>query len=159
MATNNASISSCLVLLVGISSSGKSTYAKNNFLSDQILSSDKYRKIVCGDELNMDVTGDVFNILNTICKLRIKSKLTTVIDAMNIDRMFRCPFVRMAKETNFPVKAVVMDTSLKLCISRNRLRMDRKINEEVLWMQNKQFKIALGDLQLEDFDSLVNVKG
>ncbi len=52
-----------LVLLVGPSSSGKSTFAKKYFLPTEILSSDYCRALVSDDENDLSATNAAFEVL------------------------------------------------------------------------------------------------
>ena len=53
----------CVVALVGISSSGKSTFAKKHFKATEVLSSDYFRALVSDDENNQNVTPQAFDAL------------------------------------------------------------------------------------------------
>ena len=48
-----------LVLLVGSSGSGKSTFAAKHFLPTEIVSSDRARGVVCDDETSMAATATI----------------------------------------------------------------------------------------------------
>ena len=52
-----------LVVLIGISGSGKSSLAKKLFKRTEILSSDECRAIVSDDENNQASTNDAFDVL------------------------------------------------------------------------------------------------
>jgi protein phosphatase len=52
-----------LVVLIGASGSGKSTFAAKHFLPTEIVSSDKARGLVSDDETNQDVTADAFELV------------------------------------------------------------------------------------------------
>lgn len=73
-----------LILLIGASSSGKSTFARRHFLKTEIISSDCCRGWVSDDELNQNATEDAFNLLNMIVELRLKRKKLTVVSVLQL---------------------------------------------------------------------------
>ena len=50
----------CLVVLIGVSGSGKSTFAQNKFGPFEAVSSDFCRGLVSGDENSQGATADAF---------------------------------------------------------------------------------------------------
>lgn len=52
-----------LVLMMGASGSGKSTFAARQFVPTEILSSDRCRGMVADDESDQAATGDAFDVL------------------------------------------------------------------------------------------------
>lgn len=56
----------CLVVLVGVSGSGKSTFARAQFPPTQVLSSDTFRGMVADDENDQSASGDAFDVLNYV---------------------------------------------------------------------------------------------
>ena len=52
-----------LVMLVGVSGAGKTTFARKNFLPTQVLTSDKFRAMVSDDENCMEASHDAFEVL------------------------------------------------------------------------------------------------
>jgi protein phosphatase len=74
----------CLVLLIGASGCGKSTFAKKYFLPSEIVSSDECRGIVSDDENNQAATSDAFDLLHFIVNKRLKNGKLTVVDATNL---------------------------------------------------------------------------
>ncbi len=54
-----------LVVLIGASGSGKSTFAKKHFLPTEVISSDYCRALVSDDENDLAATDDAFDILQT----------------------------------------------------------------------------------------------
>ena len=73
-----------LVLLVGASGSGKSTFARTHFLPTEVLSSDFCRGLVSDDENDQDATGDAFDLLHYIAAKRMARGRLTVVDATNV---------------------------------------------------------------------------
>src|SRR4051812_16452675 len=53
-----------LVVLIGASGSGKSTFARAHFKTTEVLSSDACRALVSDDENDQAATGDAFELLH-----------------------------------------------------------------------------------------------
>lgn len=87
-----------LVLLIGASSSGKSSFARKHFKPSEILSSDYCRYLVSDDENSMDATNDAFEVLDFIARKRLKRGMLTVVDATNVRPEDRRKFIDLAKE-------------------------------------------------------------
>ena len=86
----------CLVLLIGASGSGKSTFARAHFKATEIISSDHYRGVVEDDENSMEATNDAFAACQFIAGTRLKRRKLTVIDATNVRAEDRAKFVAIA---------------------------------------------------------------
>ena len=61
-----------LVVLVGASGSGKSTFARAHFRPTQVLSSDFCRGLVADDENDQAATPDAFEVLHAIAGVRLR---------------------------------------------------------------------------------------
>ncbi len=87
-----------VVLLVGVSGSGKSTFAKNVFGSSSlIVSSDECRKEICGDEANQSVTTKAFELFYKKIEEGIKSGQRVIADATNLDKFSRKKYIILPK--------------------------------------------------------------
>ena len=73
-----------LVLLVGPSCAGKSTYAFNAFPQGEIVSSDELRGQICGDFTDQSCNEQMWTGLHKIVKARIEHGMDTVVDATNL---------------------------------------------------------------------------
>ncbi|MBW7929355.1 MAG: AAA family ATPase, partial [Fimbriimonadaceae bacterium] len=73
-----------VVVLIGASGSGKSTFARNHFLLTEIVSSDACRALVDDHETSMSATDDAFDLLHHTMRLRLKRGRLTVVDATNV---------------------------------------------------------------------------
>jgi predicted kinase len=90
-----------LVVLVGASGSGKSTFARTHFLPTEVVSSDFCRGLVSDDENAQDATGDAFELLHYIAGKRMTRGRLTVVDATNVQPEARTPLVSLAREHTF----------------------------------------------------------
>ena len=85
-----------LVVLVGASGSGKSTFARAHFRPTEVLSSDSCRALVSDDESDQTATGDAFDVLHFIAARRLARGKLTVVDATNVQPEARKPLVALA---------------------------------------------------------------
>jgi len=140
-----------LVTLVGVSGSGKSTFARKHFKETEILSSDRCRALVSDDENNQAATNDAFDVLKYIAAKRLKSGLLTVIDATNVQPESRATFVSLAREYHCIPVAIVLDLPEDVCAERNAARGDRTFGKHVLFQQRSQLRRSLRKLKKEGF--------
>src|SRR5215212_9260130 len=121
-----------LVVLVGASGSGKSTFSRTHFLPTEVVSSDFCRGLVSDDENSQDATGDAFELLHYIAGKRMARGRLTVVDATNVQPEARKPLVALARRYHFLPVAVVFDLPEKLCQDRNVGRSDRDFGPHVI---------------------------
>lgn len=140
-----------LVVLIGVSGSGKSSFAAKHFKSTEILSSDFCRAMVSDDENNQYATNDAFELLYYIAGKRLKNGLLTVIDATNIQVESRNGLVALAREYHCLPVAIVFALPEKVCEERNKNRSDRNFGNYVIRQQSLQLKRNLKGLKRRDF--------
>jgi len=140
-----------LVVLMGPSGSGKSSFARKHFKPTEVLSSDECRGLVSDDENNQAATNDAFDVLYYIAKKRLAAGRLTVIDATNVQSEARKNAVALAREFHVLPVAVVFDIPERVCHDRNKLREDRKFGPHVIRQQMQQLHRSLGSLQREGF--------
>src|SRR5205823_7366525 len=87
-----------LVVLIGASGSGKSTFARKHFKPTEILSSDFCRGLVSDDENDQAATKEAFDVLHFIARKRLAAGRLTVVDATNVQEAARQPLIRIARE-------------------------------------------------------------
>jgi protein phosphatase len=141
----------CVVALVGVSSSGKSTFAKTHFKSTEVLSSDYFRALVSDDENNQAVTPHAFDALYYVANKRLELGLLTVIDATNVQAHARKQVLRLAKEQNCLAVAIVLDIPEKIIRERNEKRPDRNLGGNIIARQTSQLRQSIRQLQREGF--------
>ena len=140
-----------LVVLIGASGSGKSSFARAHFQSTEVLSSDFCRGLVSDDENAQSATTDAFEVLHFIARKRLAAGRLTVIDATNVQLEARKPLVALAREFHVLPVAVVLNVPEKLCHERNRNRPDRQFGPHVVRNQSQQLRRSLRGLEREGF--------
>ena len=141
----------CVVALVGVSSSGKSTFSKTHFKPTEVLSSDYFRALVSDDENNQTVTPQAFDALYYIANKRLELGLLTVIDATNVQKHARAQVLRLAKEQNCLAVAIVLNVPEKIIKERNADRPDRNLSANIISRQMEQLRQSIHQLQREGF--------
>jgi len=140
-----------LVVLIGPSGSGKSSFARKHFLPTEVLSSDYCRGLVSDDENNQAATNDAFEVLHYIARKRLAAGRLTVVDATNVQREARKPLVQLAREFHCLPVAVVFNLPEKVCQERNRGREDRDFGPHVIRQQRSQMRRSMRGLKREGF--------
>ena len=140
-----------LVLLIGASGSGKSTFARKHFNKHEIVSSDECRGIVSNDENNQSATSDAFDLLHYIIGKRLKNGLLTVVDATNVQKEARKSLIQIAREYHTLPVAIVLDIPQQVCEERNIKRPDRNFGNYVIRQQKQQLRRSLKGLKREGF--------
>ena len=118
-----------LVVLVGVTGSGKSTFARAHFKPTEVISSDFCRGLVADDENDQSATPAAFELLRFIVGQRLKAGRLTVIDATNVQPEARRDLVLLAREYDVLPVAIVLDLPERLCAERNAVGLgpaDRK---------------------------------
>jgi protein phosphatase len=147
-----------LVVLIGVSGSGKSSFAKKHFRRTEVLSSDECRALVSDDENNQAATNDAFDVLYYIAGKRLKSGLLTVVDATNVQKESRKELIELARTYHCLPVAIVLDLPEKVCEERNQCRPDRSFGGYVIRQQAQQLKRSLRDLKHEGFRQIYVLK-
>jgi protein phosphatase len=141
----------CLIALVGVSGSGKSTFAATHFNQFEVISSDFCRGLVSGDENNQAATPDAFDVLYYIAGKRLAAGHLTVVDATNVQSDARKKLVDLARAHDVLPVAIVLDVPEKVCVERNARRADRDFGAHVVRRQRDQLRRSLRNLGREGF--------
>lgn len=140
-----------LVVLVGVSGAGKSTFARRHFKPTEILSSDYCRGLVSDDENSQAATRDAFDVLHFIARKRLAAGKLVVVDATNVQPDARKPLLQLAREFHCLPVAIVLDLPERIAEDRNKARPDRDFGAHVVRQQAQQLKRSLRGLQREGF--------
>lgn len=140
-----------LVVLIGASGSGKSTFARKHFLPTEVISSDFCRAIVSDDENDLAATNDAFDILHFIAAKRLAAGRLTVVDATNVKPEDRKPLIELARQYHCLPVAIVLNMPERICQDRNQVRTDRRLGNHVAHRQLQNLRRSLRGLEREGF--------
>ena len=140
-----------LVVLIGVSGSGKTTFAREHFGRFEVISSDFCRGLVADDENDQAATADAFDVLAYVAGKRLAAGRLTVVDATNVQPAARKQFVDLARAHDVLPVAIVLDMPEKLCTQRNSSRPDRTFASQVIHRQHDQLRRSLRGLNREGF--------
>lgn len=140
-----------LVVMVGASGSGKSTFTRAHFRPTEILSSDYCRGLVSDYENDQAATKDAFEVLQFIAGKRLKAGKLTVVDATNVQPEARKPLIALARQYHCLPVVFVLDMPERLCQDRNIGRADRAFGPHVIRNQASQLRKSIRGLEREGF--------
>jgi len=147
-----------LVVLVGASGSGKSTWVRARYRSAEIVSADDLRGVVGSGRHDLDASTEAFALLDLIVGGRVRRGLTTVVDTLGLDDVRRRGWLDLARAHRLPAVVVAFDTPAELCRRRNADR-DRPVPAPVLTRQVRSFRALRPVLADEGWDRVLEVAG
>ena len=149
-----------LVVLVGASGSGKSTFARRHFKPTEVISSDFCRGLVSDDENDQSASRDAFDVLHYIAGKRLAAGRRTVVDATSVQPDARRQLVALAKEHDVLPIAVVLDVPEEVCAERNAARGDRAdMPRRVVQRHVRELRRSLRHLEREGFRKVHVLRG
>lgn len=140
-----------LVVLVGASGAGKSTFAARHFRPTEVISSDRCRGMVCDDENEQGVNEQAFSVVHAIARARLSLGKLAVIDATNVQPEARAPLIELAHAADLFAVAIVLDVDTRTCEDRNAARPDRQFGRHVIRGHAEQLRRSLRNLRREGF--------
>jgi len=132
-----------LVVLIGAAGSGKTTFAARHFDPSEVLSSDRFRGMVAGDESEQGATSAAFRRLDRELVRRLADRRLTVVDATSIEPGARRSLMARAIAAQVPAVAVVLDLPPAVVLARNAARRSRVVDETVVHRHLARLRAAL----------------
>ncbi|MDM5333780.1 polynucleotide kinase-phosphatase [Ureibacillus composti] len=150
-----------IVLLVGPSNSGKSTFLKHlvdqgKLLPSEIVSSDECRVLV-GDTEFIDwhrrnkveadalydqyqtISAEAFSLMDSLIETRCRLNKLTCIDATHLYPDDRKKYINIAKKHHVPIVSIVLDIDQSELLERDKTRENPRGNKRIK-QQVQQFK-------------------
>ncbi|MER6035852.1 polynucleotide kinase-phosphatase [Streptomyces sp. NPDC001835] len=149
-----------LVVLVGASGSGKSTFARRHFAPTEVISSDFCRGLVADDENDQSASRDAFDVLHYIAGKRLAAGRRTVVDATSVQQDSRRRLIELAREHDVLPIAIVLDVPEDVCAERNAARTDRAdMPRRVIQRHTRELRRSLRHLEREGFRKVHVLRG
>ncbi|MFC5655885.1 polynucleotide kinase-phosphatase [Streptomyces nogalater] len=149
-----------LVVLVGASGSGKSTFARRHFKPTEVISSDFCRGLVGDDENDQSATRDAFDVLHYIAGKRLAAGRRTVVDATSVQQDSRRQLIELARKHDVLPIAIVLDLPEEVCAERNAARADRAdMPRRVIQRHIRELRRSLRHLEREGFRKVHVLRG
>jgi protein phosphatase len=148
-----------LVVLIGVTGSGKSMFARQHFRPTEIISSDFCRALVSDDENDQSATKDAFELVHYIAAKRLTAGRLTVVDATSVQPEARRQLVALAREHDVLPVAILLDVPETVCIERNEHRPEREAGPQVIRRQHGQLRRGLKGLPREHFAAVHTLRG
>ncbi len=126
-----------LLVLCGIASCGKSTFAARRFIPTAIVSSDFCRMLVCDDVNNQQVNRDTFDLFHYIIHKRMFNGRFTVADSTALQ----------------PDCLLIFNVPATICLERDRKR-ERRVGDPVIIYHAGLLQKALLDVPNEGWDQV-----
>ncbi|MFF8973085.1 polynucleotide kinase-phosphatase [Streptomyces sp. NPDC014995] len=149
-----------LVVLIGASGSGKSTFARRHFKPTEVISSDFCRGLVADDENDQSASRDAFDVLHYVAGKRLAAGRRTVVDATSVQQDARRQLIDLARQYDVLPIAIVLDVPEEVCAERNAARTDRAdMPRRVIQRHIRELRRSLRHLEREGFRKVHVLRG
>ena len=139
-----------LVLLIGPTGSGKSTFAAKHFAASETLSTDQMRAMIDDNPHSAPATSDAQDLLRQIATRRLSRGRLTVIDAPNLNVEERRPLLKLAQKCHAAPIAIVFNVDKDTCAANNASRGDDKpLQAKFIDKQHQALEKAIGSVKRE----------
>jgi len=149
-----------LILLIGLSGSGKSTWIKNNkskWINTIVICPDEIRKELTGNVSDQSKNKEVFELTKMLTIYNLKKGNNVVLDATNLDTVYRIPFVNdVNKEVKFNKISLVFYVSKEEAKQRIKKDIENNIDranvpDDIIDAQYQKYINSLKSLPEEGF--------
>jgi protein phosphatase len=138
-----------VVLTVGASGSGKTTWALGHFRETEVVSTDRCRALVADREESQRASRHAFAVFYEILCQRVLLGRLSIADSTGLSPRVRRRVRDIAAAGEAPVVAVVFETELEVALQRNAAR-SRRVPEEVVERQVARLSTLLDERTLEN---------
>lgn len=143
-----------LVVLIGPSAAGKSTFCRRHFVSTEVLSSDDFRALVSNDRHDQTASSDAFALLYATLEKRLQRRLLTVVDATHLKDSDRQMLLQYAKQYQAPIIGILFDLPDQVHFVRNQARGKEAVPQRVIKRHLFQMRHVRKQVKKERFRRL-----
>lgn len=136
-----------LIILVGATGSGKSTFAQTHFKQTEVISAAYGHALASDDENDETVTDEATDLLHFIVAKRLEKMRLTVIDAANVQPEARRPLLQLAKKYYCSSVAIVFNQP-------GKADPKGEIDVQVARQQRQQVRQFLKRMKQEGFQAI-----
>lgn len=140
-----------LVVLIGATGAGKSTFAARWFKPDEIISSGHDRADVDEGKSPVSSNSVALGLALTEAAKRLADRRLAVIDAGNTRAIDRRPWIRLARRWHAPLVAIVIDPGLDVCVARIRKMESGDLRPSLARLMVQEMRDGLARLAREGF--------
>lgn len=142
-----------LIVMCGLSASGKSTIAKELAVKHNAvtISSDSIREEICGNMADQSKNEEVFKIFHKRIRKYLNENKNVIADATNITMKSRRTIINNVKKMDIEIIAYIVPKRIEDCVKDNVDR-EHSVPEEVIYKQEKRFQIPFVE---EGFDKII----
>ena len=123
------------------------------------MSSDRFRRLVSGEEVNQAATKAAFKVLNEVLDRRLADGRLAAVDATSIEPSARRSLLAHARAAGVPAFAIVLDLPAATVIARNAARPARVVDMAVVRRQLDRLRTSLDGpdplIEREGFSAVV----
>ena len=146
-----------LVLLIGAAGSGKSTFAARHFPAESVVSPDRLRGLLGGEESSQARNDEIFERVHQLVEERAAAGLLTVVDATNTRGPARAELGWHAHRHRRPLVAIALDLPLETCLAQNAQR-PRPVPPRVVRQQVADLRHLDTDLDTEGYAAIYLIR-
>lgn len=148
-----------MIMFIGVPASGKSTERKE-YPNAEVISADDVRNDVFHVQFDEKIEPQVWSLVMDKMEDCLKRKKECLLDATNLKKENRKPFIDMAKKYNATTEAVIFDIPFDVAVKRDAARPKGKIvGHEVMEVMYKNYRdflktTSINDLRNEGFKTI-----
>lgn len=135
-----------LMVMCGISGSGKSTWAESHFsvATTRIVSTDAIRKEIWGDENNQQQSNKIFEVAFCRISFYLQQGFNVIFDATNLSSRDRREIVKKYRGITKQLICVDFGNDVQQALKNQESRV-RKVPTEIIERQAKKYRKPTSD--------------